>query len=138
MRFILLIMSTYGGSKLKLLSQWGIILAICIAGNLLSSVVSLPIPGNVFGMLILFILLCTKVIKVEMLEETTKFLLDHLAFFFIPAGVGLIGCLGLLSEQWLVFSTICFLTTFIVLLTTGHAVQLVKKIENKFRKCDKQ
>ena len=119
---------------MKLLRQWGIIMAICFIGEFLSKALHLPLPGNVTGMIILFILLCTKAIKVEMVEEASNFLLDHLAFFFIPAGAGLIACLDLLNGKWTAFLLVCLITTTIVLIVTGHIVQAVKKLENKLRK----
>ena len=51
----------------------------------------IPIPGNVVGMLILFFLLFTKVVRLEWIEAASGFLLKHFAFFFVPICVSLIG-----------------------------------------------
>ena len=75
---------------MKLFREAIIIFGIYLLGVLIADVTRLPIPGNVIGMLILFLLLCFKVIKVEQISTISNFFLDHLAFFFIPAGVGLI------------------------------------------------
>lgn len=112
---------------MKLLRQTGIIVGICFAGELLNRLLKLPVPGNVLGMLILFTLLCTGVIKLEMIKEISDFLLDHLAFFFIPAGVGLLACMDALSGKWLAFLGVCVITTIIVMVVTGHTVQLLKR-----------
>ena len=49
----------------------------------------LPIPGSVLGMIILFILLSTGIIKEHWLSTVANPLLKHLSFFFIPIAVGL-------------------------------------------------
>ncbi|TCL76778.1 holin-like protein [Hydrogenispora ethanolica] len=112
---------------MKLLRQAGIITGLCFLGELLHAWLRLPIPGNVLGMLILFGCLCAGIIKLEMIAELSDFLLDHLAFFFIPAGVGVIACLGVLRGQWLAVLGICLVTTALVMLVTGHVVQWVKR-----------
>lgn len=103
-----------------------IILGICFLGEFIHKFLHLPIPGNVLGMIMLFLFLCTGVVKLEMIQEISDFLLDHLAFFFIPAGVGLVACTGILAGKWLVFLGLCLLTTVIIIVVTGHSVQLVK------------
>lgn len=116
-----------GWILLKLLRQAGIIVGICFIGELLQRLLKLPIPGNVLGMLILFTCLCTGVIKLEMINEISDFLLDHLAFFFIPAGVGLLACTDALNGKWLAFLGVCIITTIIVMIITGHTVQILKR-----------
>ncbi|RRN71660.1 CidA/LrgA family protein [Peribacillus simplex] len=65
------------------------LLIICKLGYYLASLLHLPIPGNVIGMILLFSLLQMKVIKVEWIDLTSGFLVKHLAFFFIPISISL-------------------------------------------------
>ncbi|MDF2988644.1 MAG: LrgA family protein [Eubacterium sp.] len=111
---------------MKLLRQFLIILIICSIGEVLNKVVHVPLPGSIIGMILLFILLLTGVIKLEMIDEISKFLLDHLAFFFIPSGVGLLAYVGILSKNLLPILVICFVTTVLVMVVTGLTVQLIK------------
>jgi len=111
---------------MKLLRQFLIILIICFIGEVLNKVVSIPLPGSIIGMILLFICLLTGVIKLEMIDDISKFLLDHLAFFFIPAGVGLLAYVGILEANLLPILVICFVTTFLVMVVTGWTVQLIK------------
>ncbi len=115
------------GVAMKLLRQAAVILGICFAGEWLHQLFKLPIPGNVIGMLLLLTGLCSGVIKLAMIEEFSNFLLDHLAFFFIPAGVGVLACLGVLRGKWLAFVTICIVTTVLIIVVTGHSIQWVKR-----------
>lgn len=115
------------GICLKLLRQTGIIVGICFLGELLQRLFKLPVPGNVLGMILLFICLCSGIIKLEMIKEISDFLLDHLAFFFIPAGVGLLACMNVLNGKWLAFLGVCLITMIIIMVVTGHTVQLLKR-----------
>ena len=112
---------------MKLLRQMLIILLICIAGEIIHELFNLPIPGNVIGMVLLFVCLCTGIIKLEMIAEISKFLIDHLAFFFIPAGVGLIAYFDLLKENFIAIFGISLIVTIVVMAITGQTVQILRK-----------
>jgi holin-like protein len=113
--------------KLKLFREALIILGIYLGGEFLSTSLHLPIPGNILGMIILFILLCTKVVEVDNISNVTNFLLDHLAFFFIPAGVGLMASMGIIKSTWWQLLVVCLLTTSIIIAVTGITVQSICK-----------
>ncbi len=116
---------------MKLLRQFLIVLIICFMGEVLNKVVHVPLPGSIIGMILLFICLITGVIKLDKIDEISKFLIDHLAFFFIPAGVGLIGYVGILKKSILPILVICFVTTFVVMIVTGWTIQLIKRRKEK-------
>ncbi len=111
---------------MKLLRQFLIILIICVIGEVLNKVVHIPLPGSIIGMLLLFSCLLFGLIKVEMLEDISRFLLDHLAFFFIPSGVGLLAYVGILRANLVPLLVICFVSTILVMVVTGFTVQLIK------------
>jgi Putative effector of murein hydrolase LrgA len=113
--------------KLKLFREALIILGIYLVGEFLSTSLHLPIPGNILGMIILFILLYTKVVKVDNISNVTSFLLDHLAFFFIPAGVGLMASMGIIKSTWWQLLVVCLSTTVIIIGVTGIIVQMISK-----------
>lgn len=116
-------------ANLKLFREALIILGIYLLGELISSLLKLPIPGNILGMVILFILLCTKVVKVENISNVTNFLLNHLSFFFIPAGVGLMTSIGIIQSTWWQLGVVCLVTTVIIIGVTGVVVQAISKRE---------
>lgn len=109
---------------MKLLRQSAIILIICCLGELIHSMFHLNVPGNVIGIVILFLCLVVGIVKVEQIEELSKFLLDHLAFFFVPAGVGILTCIPVLQGKWLAFLAVCIITTVIIITITGWTIQL--------------
>ncbi|OGR35947.1 MAG: murein hydrolase regulator LrgA, partial [Desulfovibrionales bacterium GWA2_65_9] len=74
---------------LKALGQLAILWAIYWGSTWLVTITGVPIPGNVVGVVLLFTLLCTGVLKVRHVELATDFLLKHLVFFFAAVAVGL-------------------------------------------------
>jgi holin-like protein len=115
---------------MKLLRQLIIILGICFIGEVMNKVAHIPLPGSIIGMVLLFFCLFFGLIKVEMIDEVTRFLLDHLAFFFIPAGIGLLGYAAILKANFVPLIVICFVTTFLVMIVTGLTIQLIKRRGN--------
>lgn len=116
---------------MKLFRQSIIILGVYIIGELISKGFNLPIPGNILGMLLLFTLLCTNVINVEKVEMVGNFFLDHLAFFFIPAGVALLNSFDMIKSSFIQIVIICLITTVIMIVVTGKVVQFISNKLNK-------
>ena len=52
--------------------------------------IPLAIPGSIYGLILMFVLLLTRAIKVEHVKETGEFLIEIMPLMFIPAGAGLI------------------------------------------------
>jgi holin-like protein len=69
--------------------QFAAVLLISEASHAFVGVLQLPIPGNLLGMLLLFALLTSGVVRLEWVEAGVSLLVRHLAFFFIPIAVGL-------------------------------------------------
>lgn len=102
-----------------------LLLSIYFAGEILSKFLNLPIPGNIVGMILLFVLLTSNIIKVEKVENLANFFLDHLAFFFIPASVGLMTSFASLKGSIFKIILLCILTTIIVIAVAGITVQFI-------------
>ena len=86
-------------------------------GNWIVHTFSWKVPGSVIGMVSLLVLLMTKVIRVEWIEDSAGFLTKHLAFFFIPIAVGLMAYGTLLKT-----AGVPLLITLLVSLTVGLLV----------------
>ena len=69
---------------MKYLRQFGIILAVTCAGEIMKYFIPLPIPGSIYGLILMFVLLLAKVIKVEHVKETGEFLIEIMPLMFIP------------------------------------------------------
>ena len=113
---------------MKIFKELSLILLIYLIGEVLSNTLNLPIPGNILGMVLLLLCLCLKIIKLEWIETVSDFFMKNLAFFFIPASVGIIASFSVLKSTWHKIFFICFFTTIITLVVTGLVTQSVKKI----------
>ena len=53
---------------MKYLNQFLIILGFSLLGEVLQRIVPLPIPASVYGIALLFLVLCLKLVKVEQVK----------------------------------------------------------------------
>jgi holin-like protein len=82
-------------------------------------------------MLILFFGLYTGIIKLEMVDRISDFLLENLAFFFLPAAVSLITSFSLLEGKWSDILGVSIISTVITLGVTGLTVKFFKNLLRK-------
>lgn len=118
---------------MKILQQLGILFLISFLCELVSSFLPFTFPASVLAMIILFILLATNLIKEKYIEETSSFLQKNMALFFIPPAVFIIDEFNLFKDkifQIIFISFISFLITFTI---TAFTVNLVIKIQSKFK-----
>ena len=108
-----------------------IILSISFVGELLHSVIPLPVPASIYGLVIMLVGLMTDVLKLEKIEKTARFLIDIMAIMFIPAAVGLMEQWSSLSSFLIPAAVITIVVTVIVLVVTGRVTQWVIRKENK-------
>ena len=116
----------------KYLRQFGIILAVTCVGEIMKYFIPLPIPGSIYGLILMFVLLLTKAIKVEHVKETGEFLIEIMPLMFIPAGVGLITSWSQLQSFLVPLLVITVVSTFVVMIVTGKVTDfLISKKEGK-------
>ena len=117
---------------MKYLRQFGIILAVTCVGEIMKYFIPLPIPGSIYGLILMFVLLLTKVIKVEHVKETGEFLIEIMPLMFISAGVGLITSWSQLQPFLVPLLVITVVSTFVVMIVTGKVTDfLISKKEGK-------
>ena len=117
---------------MRILLQLALILGICYTGELIHDFTGIPVPGNILGMLILLLLLCLKIVKLEQIREISDFFLKRLAFFFLPPAIGLMLVGDDVKKQWPLLLFLCILITIATMVATGWTVQLLnKKNKNK-------
>lgn len=75
---------------MKYIKQFGIILTVTCAVEILRYLVPLPVPGSIYGLLLLLALLVFHVIRLEQVKEAGKFLVEIMPLMFIPAAAELI------------------------------------------------
>lgn len=105
--------------------QFGIIFGCLFAGELLSLIPGVSIPGSILGMLILTILLERGIVNPATIKPVCRFLIDNMAFFFVPPGVALMLYFDLIKAQWLPITVATVASTAIVLIVTGRFHQFL-------------
>ncbi|SKB81885.1 holin-like protein [Lachnospiraceae bacterium] len=116
---------------MKYLRQFFIILAISFIGELLKIFLPLPVPASIYGMIILFILLMTGILKLDSVKETGKFLIEIMPVMFIPAGVGLLESWGVLKPMLTKVLIITVITSLTVMVFSGWVTQAVIRFGKK-------
>ena len=115
------------------LMQLFVIFGLCLAGEGISAVLPFPFPASVASMVLLLILLFSKVLKPERIQQTGGFLLEHMAFFFIPVCVGVMEYWDVVVQNLWPILLISLLTTPLVFFVTGHVVQLTVRLMDRKR-----
>ncbi|MBD0403972.1 CidA/LrgA family protein [Flammeovirga sp. EKP202] len=108
-----------------------LILAMLSLGTFINEIIDLPIPGNVIGMIILFLCLYFKIIPYEWVKDAAQSLTRRMSLFFIPAGVGMMEYLDMIQNNWLMIGVTIVGSMFAVMLSAGFAGEFLGKKEDK-------
>ena len=121
---------------LKIIGQLFLLWVIYYLSTWVVKFLHLPIPGSVLGMISLFALLSTGVLKEQWLSAATKPLLKHLSFFFIPIAVELMQWGDLFLQKGYLLFLPLVVSTLVALVTTGGIVQLLTKFHAQKRRSE--
>lgn len=116
-----------------ILVQMGIFATILFVSALISSLFpkSFVVPTPLIGMVILYILLATHIVKLEQVEKFGDFMISLIAFMFVPSGVQLAGSLDLMKAEGLQDIIVSIIATIIILVVIAYVGALVIKIHQK-------
>ena len=106
---------------------FAVLLGFWAAGEALVSVVRLPIPGSVAGMLLLAGALQMEWIRVEWVRRAAELLARYMGLLFVPPGVGLMLYFDLIGREWLPIAAAAVGSTMLVLLTVGVHMQRMER-----------
>lgn len=116
---------------MKYLIQFLIVIAFSFMGELLHFCLPLPIPASIYGIVLLFLALEMKWVKVKDIRETSSFLIAVMPVMFIPAAVGLIDSYKSIGNAWFAYIIVTVLSTFVVMGVSGYVTQLVIRSKDK-------
>ena len=114
---------------LKYIRQFAIILAFSLAGEMLSLLIPLPVPGSIYGIVLLFGALTAGIIPLDAIRDTGRFLLEIMPVMFIPAAAGLIDLWPQLKASWPSYAVLLTVSTFAVMIVSGRVTQRVIRRE---------
>ncbi len=112
---------------MKFIKQFLIILLISFIGEGLNYLIPAPIPASIYGMVILFVCLCTNIIKLDDVKDTGLFLIEIMPLMFIPAGVGLVKSWGVLKPLLIPVLVITVVSLVAVMGISGRVSQSIIK-----------
>ncbi len=106
--------------------QCAVLFAFLALGELIVWLTGVRIPSSIIGMLLLTVALKLRAVRLMWVDRVSDFLVRNLGFFFVPAGVGLMRCLGLIKAEWLPIVVSAVVSTFVILAVTGRVHQIVR------------
>lgn len=116
---------------MKIMLQIGVVLGICLLGEGISLLLPIAFPGSVISMILLFLLLLTGLLRPDHIRQKSDFLLQNMAFFFIPAGVGIMEYTDVLLPVVLPLLLICLITTVLTFAASALTAKLVIHLQEK-------
>jgi holin-like protein len=103
-------------------------LLVCqLAGEVIARLASLPVPGPVLGMALLFAGLVVRGRVPPEMEVVGGSLLRYLSLLFVPAGVGVIVHLRLLAANLLPVAGAVTIGTLVTIALTGWLMQKLNR-----------
>jgi holin-like protein len=103
--------------------EWLAVLAFCqLAGEIFAQITRLPVPGPVWGMMLLFGYLVWNGRVPDGLGKVANTLLSNLSLLFVPAGAGVMMHFSLLAGDWLPLSVALVVSTLVTIGVTASAM----------------
>jgi holin-like protein len=94
-------------------------------GAALKEIIPLPIPASMFGLILLFLALYLKIVKLEWVEKGALWLMAELLLFFVPSAVGIVNYDDILSLQGAEIVLLIGVSTVIVLGMTALVAERI-------------
>lgn len=120
-------------TEFAMILQLGVLFTFLMLGELVVWLTGIPVPSSIIGMLLLTFSLQKGWVKPGQIERLATFLTKNIGFFFVPAGVGLMNCYGILSTQWLPIVIISVSSTVLVIFATGWSHRISRKLFSRKR-----
>lgn len=96
-------------------------------GEFLQFLFKLPVAGNILGMVLIFVALKLKIIKLKDVKPASDELIKYLVVFFIPYGVGLMVYFDLIADFWFSISIAVIFSSILTLYLTAIVLEKLGK-----------
>ncbi|MBD5545193.1 MAG: CidA/LrgA family protein [Lachnospiraceae bacterium] len=123
---------------MKYVKQFMIIIGISFLGEMLHSLLPLPVPASIYGLLLLFLLLMTGGLKLGQIEEASEFFLAVMPLLFLSPSVSLVTVMDKVVGAFVPIVGTIVLSTIVTTVVTGVVTQSVMKLlANRKKDCGK-
>ncbi|WJV60974.1 CidA/LrgA family protein [Pectobacteriaceae bacterium CE70] len=109
------------------LRAFALIYLCLLAGNAISALLPLTIPGSIIGMLILFALLASQILPASWVKPGCHLFIRYMALLFVPIGVGVMNYYSLLVSQFGPIIVSCLVSTLIIMVVVGYSTQIMQR-----------
>lgn len=116
---------------MKIMMQIAIIFLLCLIGEVIAAILPFPFPASVISMILVFCFLLWGPLKVYHIRKQTDFLLDNMAFFFIPPAVSIVENLHYMEGKLGILIFICIFTVFTTFAITAWTVTAMVKLDER-------
>ena len=121
---------------MRYLLQAVIIAAVTFAAEIIKYFVPLPVPASIYGLLLLFALLKSGILKLEQIEDVGNLLLELMPLLLVPASVSVLTALDTIQRMLLPVLVMGFLGTIAVMAVTGLLSQwIIRRKGEKSHEC---
>ena len=114
---------------MKYLTQLLYILLFTGLGELLESVIPLPIPAAIYGLVLLLIALCTGILKPEKIADTARFLITVMPLLFVAPAVNILRYWNIIRSEAVAICVIMVVSTVVVFSVSGLVTKALLKKE---------
>jgi len=116
---------------MKYLKQLAIISLVSLIAELMSYYIPLSVPASVYGLVLMVILLLTKIVKLEQVQDVADFMLSIMPFFFVAPTVSLMTSFDAIKGNVIILVGMCFVSAIAVVAVTGLVAQAIIRFKNK-------
>ncbi len=106
-----------------------IILFYLVIGEAISYLINEFIPGNVIGMILLFISLQIGFVKEESIEVISSFITENMTILYLPPSIGLMASYKLLGDHIVTIILAIIVSTLLVITVVGKLQDKIGKDE---------
>ena len=111
--------------------QFAVIITVCFIGEVLQKYIPLPVPASIWGLLLMFVSLRTKIFPLKAVDTTSDFILAIMPLLFVPSTVALITAGPTLKKYGIQFLIIGVVSTIVVFGVTGIVTQAIIRLTHK-------
>jgi len=115
------------------LSKIVIVAAVSCMGELLNFLLPLPIPGSIYGLVIMFLLLFTGTVQLSQVHDIGNWLLTLMPIMFVGPTVGLLVTWDSFKTFLIPILITCTVSTALVMAVTGRVAQALIVLEDRRR-----
>ena len=119
---------------MKHIFSLGVVLLFCFFGEIVKAVLPFPIPASIYGMVLLFIALKLKIIKLEQISNVAHYFISIMLIFFIMPAVSIMDSFSLIKNHVFEILIAIIIPTILVVIVTGLVTQKVEKLSMRHQK----